>query len=184
MHDEKHSYCIVYDKGDPNFDPLDPDLSDMLLMSTWDEILRDKPWGLIEPVLVTQFLAPSWEEAMQQWNNLRGFGPYTVNCLSQQHRGNPTVRWVDDDYRCWSCVVYEAIHAALQPFVGKSLASNRETIKVAVTHALHKLHAPPISLSSFTVSTEKDNGGTALVVWASAPHDKYVREVNWRVLLT
>lgn len=168
MHDQICTYCILYDVGDPDFDPKDKAVlryGDHLLMATWEQIERDKPAGLITPVLVREFVAPCWEKAMQFWNDLRGFGPYKVTCQSPIHEGDPSVKWCSDDGLCASCLIEDKLVSAAEPFRGVVHKQATEQIKIVLTQTLRSLTESGF-LTSHTVSSSKTQGGGVVTVWA------------------
>lgn len=155
MHDSKKYYCIVYDRADDDLDEAAKKHGTTLLMAPWEDVREGKPWGLEEPVLVSQFVAVSWERAMQHWYDLRGHGTYWIRCRNPQHEGDPAVRWVDDDYNCRLCVVVTAAREALNPLLGKPISP--QTLEAAKLHILTSVREMQQSghISSFTVSSER-----------------------------
>lgn len=107
MHDGKKTYYIVYDRADDDLDEVDKKNGTTVLLASWEEVLQSKTWGLVDPVLVRQFEATSWEQAMQTFHDMHAYGPYRIGCQNPKHEGDPLVRWVNDDGTCRTCLAQE-----------------------------------------------------------------------------
>ena len=169
MLDGKRDYCLVYDNSDPQHNSLH---GDYLLAAMWIEVrARGATWGLTDPVLVKQFLAMSWEQANQNWYELRGLGGYDTTCHNDKHAFDRNVPWVDDEYTCRVCLVRQTVESTALSFFGRSITPVvREAQKQAVLRALYPLKDSAVRLSGLTVSSEKlATGGVELVVWGRTP---------------
>ena len=178
MHDRPHTYCILYDEGDPDFDPKDKFVrrcGDHLLMATWEQIERDKPAGLISPVLVREFTSPCWELAMQSWNDLRGFSPYWTTCLSPTHDGDTSVKWRGDDGLCASCLIEDKLTKAVNFSVQSGSKAQLEAAKANLTHEIKSLKESQF-VDSYTVSSSKVTDGANLTVWVRTRMGEQVRK--------
>ena len=153
MHDGQRDYCIVYDEDS---DPSAARCGDKLIMAAWPNVYASPDeYGLKHPALVQQFLAPSWEQAMQHWYDLRGNGQYWVRCQDQAHEGHGNVKWVNDDYQCAPCAVKAKINKVAAGFVGAVVTKQViENIKAAVVLKVMRAGGLP-TIKNWTASSTR-----------------------------
>lgn len=165
MHDEMHAYCVLYDEDS---EPSAARWGDTLVMAAWPDVYASPDeYGLDYPVLVSQFIAPSWEAAMQQWNTMRGAGPYTTTCEDDLHEGSPTVKWVSDERLCANCVLRAKLQAIADEFRDSPAATvTAEKIKGAIVLRAIRDGNPP-TVKQYTVSSTKHKatGKLSVNVW-------------------
>jgi len=156
MHDRPNTYVVVFDDDKEPSDSACRTHGSFLLMTDWTSLIADPAqYGVSRPVLVKQFIAHSWEQAMQNWYDMRGLGFYQVTCQSRDHRGDPKVPWVNDQALCVACSIQGEIGKLLAPHLGKAWNRQaRDEIKMKIKGLLIKQMYRQL-IRSYTVSSEQ-----------------------------
>ena len=177
MRDGWRTYSIVYDRDELHGDPQ-AQFGTRLICADWLEIRADsESLGMYDPVLVRQFLAGSFEEALRIWYEMRGLPPYKTTCTGAGHIGPNQVDWRTDNSLCLRC----ALLVELEDFAKRQkggLITHRlfDQFRADLTHVLTK---GPLSYGVRGYTFDPTPGlKWTLTVEALHPPEKLIFEIS------